>query len=143
VTATFFVDANVVVYTATVGRYHESCSTLLDAIADGKAEGRMSTAVLEEIWHLELSGKAGLLAGLAASAYAAFTPLLPVTDETVELALCLDARPLGANDRIHLATCRQHSIDTIVTADVDFNGVPGIHRVDPLDRRALSELLGS
>lgn len=140
---TFFIDANVVVYTATEGPYHESCSVLLEAIADGEAEGRTSTAVLEEIWHVELSGKAGSLGGLAASAYAAFTPLLPVADDTVQLALSLDAMSLGANDRIHVATCRQHGIDTIVTADGDFDGIRGLRRVDPLDKRAVSRLLAA
>lgn len=139
----FFVDANIVVYTATEGPYHEACSELLSAITEGQAEGRTSTAVLEEVWHVELSGKGGDVSGLAESAYTVFTPLLPVTDETVELALSLDAGPLGANDRIHLATCRQHSIDTIVSADADFDRVRGIRRIDPLDRRSLSRLLGT
>ncbi|MDQ3781677.1 MAG: type II toxin-antitoxin system VapC family toxin [Actinomycetota bacterium] len=138
----FFVDANVVVYSATAGPYRDSCRELVTAVAEGQADGLTSTSVLEEVWHVELSGKAGAISGLAASAYTIFTPLLPVTDETVSLALHLDSgAALGANDRIHLATCRQHSIDTIVTADADFDGVPGIHRIDPLDRRSMRRLL--
>lgn len=137
----FFVDANIVVYAAAEGPHHASCRELLLAITEQQADGRISTAVLEEIWHVELSKKAGELPGLTASAYTLFTPLLPVTDETVELALSLDADPLGANDRIHAATCIQHGIDTIVTADAAFDQIRAIRRVDPLDRRAVTRLL--
>lgn len=139
----FFVDANVIVYAASEGRYRESCAELLRSITEGQADGRTSTAVLEEVWHVELSGRLERVEGLAVSAYAVLTPLLPVTDETVALALSLDGGPLGAYDRIHLATCRQHAIETIVSADADFDGVRGIRRVDPLDRRSLARLLGS
>ena len=138
---TFFVDANVVVYTGGVGPYGDACRALLDAVTAGEAEGVTSTAVLEEVWHIELSAKAGDISGLTQEAYTMLTPLLPVTDETVAFALSLDADALGANDRIHVATCLQNGIDTIVTADAGFDGVRGIRRVDPLDSRAVRRLL--
>lgn len=137
----FFVDTNIVVFAAGQSEYREPCLELLRSIAAGGSQGRTSTAVVEEAWHLELSGRAGPLPGLARRAYAVFTPLLPVTDETVDLALSLDGGTLGANDRIHLATCLEHGIETIVSADSDFDRVRGIRRVDPLDRRALRRLL--
>lgn len=137
----FFVDTNVLIYSTGEGERREPCIRILRAIGSGDADGRTSTAVLEEVWHLELSGRADFLAGAAARAYRIFTPLLPVTDEVVAAALSLDADGLGANDRIHVATCIENGIDTIVTADSDFDSVRGIRRVDPLDRRALSRLL--
>jgi len=140
---TFFVDTNVVVYAATQSEYREPCLDVLRAIAAGESDGRTSTAVLEEAWHVELSERAGPLHGLARRAYSVFTPLLPVTDETVELALTLEGGRLGANDRIHLAACRQHEIETILSADGDFEGIRGLRRVDPLDRRAVSQLLAA
>jgi predicted nucleic acid-binding protein len=137
---TFFVDTNVLVYAAGEGEYREPCLELLRAIAAGGAEGKTSTAVLEEAWHVELSGRAGTLSGLARRSYALFTPLLSVTDETVSLAFSLDGGALGANDRIHVATCVINGVDTIVTADAGFDGIRGLRRIDPLDRRALSDL---
>jgi predicted nucleic acid-binding protein len=137
----FFVDANVVVYTATGGPAQSACAKLMDAIGEG-AEGRMSTAALEEVWHLELSGRVGNLGGLARRAYAVFTPLLEVTDEIVARALAFDTDALGSNDRIHVATCMVNDIDTIVTADSEFDRVRGLRRVDPLDQRAVSRLVG-
>jgi len=113
----------------------------LAAIAAGKADGKVSTAVFEEVWHLELSGRVGPIRGLAERAYRAFTPLLPVTDDIVARALRLDAKRLGSKDRIHLATALANGIDTIVSADADFDRVRAIRRVDPLDDRARSRLL--
>lgn len=138
---TFLVDANVIVYAAIPSRYREPCLQVLAAIAAGKADGKVSTSVFEEVWHLELSGRVGPIRGLAERAYRAFTPLLPVTDDIVARALRLDTRRLGSNDRIHLATALANGIDTIVSADSDFDHVRAIRRVDPLDDRAIARLL--
>ena len=137
----FFVDANVIVYAATEGPYRESCVEILQAIAEGSAVGRASTAVIEEVWHVELSGKAGDISGLADNAYTLFAPLLAVDHEIVGAALALLTSALGTNDRIHVATCALSGIDTIVTADTDFNDVRGLRRIDPLDERGLHRLL--
>ena len=138
---TFFVDTNMVVYSAGDGERRQPCIEMLRAIGSGQADGRTSTSVIEEVWHLELSGRAGPLSGLTSRSYAVFTPLLPVTDETIQLALSLDAGTLGSNDRIHLAICLMNGIDTIVTADAGFDGLRQIRRVDPLDTRAVASLL--
>ncbi len=140
---TFFVDANVIVYSATEGEYHEPCLDVLDAIAGGRADGRTSPAVLEEVWYVERSGRAGPLDGLAASAYTVFTPLLPVTDDAFRLALALRAPQLGPADLVHAGTCLAHGVDVVVSADGAFEGVRGLRRVDPLDRRALGRLLST
>lgn len=139
---TFFVDANVVVYAAVEGEYRDACVELLEAILEG-ADGRTSAAVLEEVWHIERSGRLGPLDGLAERAHRIFTPLLPVTDEAFGRALALDARQLGTNDRVHVGTCLAHGIEAIVTADRGFDAAPGLRRVDPLDAPARRRLLGS
>ena len=140
---TFFVDTNVIVYSATDGPHRRSSLEILSAIVEGSVEGRTSTAVIEEVWHIELSGRAGSIDGLADRAYQLFTPLLSVTDETVRAALSLDVKRLGASDRIHLATCREHDIEILVSADVGFDQIPGLERVDPLDGPRLANLLGA
>lgn len=139
---TFLVDANVVIYSAVESRYREPCLELLKAVALGDADGRLSSAVLEEIWHVELSGRAGDLNGLTRRAYTTFTPLLPVTDQTFSLALSLGTPELGANDRIHAATCFENSINAILTADAGFEAVVGLRRIDPLDNAAVRGLWG-
>jgi len=102
----------------------------------------MSTAALEEVWHLELSGKAGSVSGLTRRAHAIFSPLLPVTDEALQFALSMQGTSVGSNDRLHAGTCAANGIGAICTADAGFETVTGIERVDPLDRAAVSKLLG-
>jgi predicted nucleic acid-binding protein len=138
----FFVDANVIVYSAVPSARREACLEVLAAIAGG-AEGRTSTAVLEEVWHLELTGRAGDLDGLTARAYAALGPLLPVSDESFRRALGLDAPALGTNDRVHVATCLTHGIEFVLSADQGFDSVPEVRRIDPLDGPARAQLLAS
>lgn len=138
---TFFVDANVLIYSAVPCDWREPCLEILEAIARGEADGRTSTAVLEEVWYVELSGRAGKLDGLTERAYTLLAPLLPVTDEAFRSALSLDAPELGPNDRLHVGTCLTHGIEVVVSADRGFDQVRGVRRVDPLDRRALRRLL--
>jgi len=138
---TFLVDANIIVYAAIPSEYRAACLEVLAAVAAGRADGKISTAVLEEVWHLELSGRVGSLRGLADRAYRAFAPLLPVTDDIVARAVRLDARGLGSNDRIHVATAVANGIETILSADTDFDRVRAIRRVDPLEKRAVTRLL--
>ena len=138
---TFFVDANVLIYSAVESEYRAPCLEVLEAIARGEVEGRTSTAVLEEVWYVELSGRAGALDGLAERVYTLFTPLLAVTDEVVRLALSLDTPKLGPNDRLHVGVCLVNGIDVVLTADQGFGAVRGIRRVDPLDARARRRLL--
>lgn len=140
-----FIDVNVVVYADAEpdSEIGNGCLQLLAAVGDGRLAARMSTAVLEEIWHLELRGRPPLRSGIARKTHSLFSPLLPVTDEIVQRALDLQVTGLGSNDRIHAATCMEAGIGTILTADVAFDGVAGLRRVDPADRGAVQGLLGA
>jgi len=137
---TFFVDANVVVYSAVECDYRPGCLGVLEAIATGTADGRTSASVLEEVWHLERSGKVGGLTGLTERALEIFSPLLPVTDAAFRRALAIDAPRLGTNDRLHAGTCIEHAIGVIVSADAGFDS-SGLRRVDPGDLRGTRRLL--
>ncbi len=137
---TFFVDANVLLYAAVECEYRDGCMQVLEAIVDG-ADGRTSPAVLEEVWHIERSGRLGEIGGLTERAIEIFSPLLPVTDRAFTLAFAHKAKRLGTNDRVHVGTCLAHGIDAIVTADRGFDEVRDFPRVDPLDERALKRLL--
>ena len=119
-----------------------ACVRILDAVIDGRVAGRTSTAVIEEVFHVELRASRLDLRGAAGVAYSMLTPLLPVTDEAMKLALALDTPALGATDRVHVATCRLNGIETIVSADRGFDSVPGLRRVDPLDDAAVTALIG-
>ena len=138
---TFFVDANVVIYAATESEYRRPCLRVLDAVAHGDVDGRTSPAVLEEVWYIERSGRAGPIGGLTERAYTIFAPLLPVTDDAFRLALGVGTSRLGPADLLHLGTCVTHQIETVVSADAAFDHVPALKRVDPRNGRALNRLL--
>jgi PIN domain len=89
----------------------------------------------------ETPARAPAIAGMTADAYALFKPLLSVTDDIFRDALALPNVRIGANDRMHVATCLANGIDTIVSADRDFDTVEQLRRVDPLDAPAVEELL--
>lgn len=138
---TFFVDANIFIYSAAPSDYRQPCLQVLEAVARGEAQGRTSTAVLEEVWHIERSGKAGNLDGLVKRSLTLMTPLLGVDEDALRIALALDAHGLGTNDRLHVGTCKAHAIDVILSAGRGFDAIRGIRRVDPLDTRATGRLL--
>lgn len=138
---TFFVDANAIIYSALDGPGREPCLRVLEAVAAGEAQGRTSTAVLEEVWHVALRRYPGQLEGLVESAMTIFSPLLPVTEEALRRALSLEDSALGPNDRLHVGTCRTEGIAVVLSADRAFDQAPGIERVDPLDPKAVQHLL--
>lgn len=140
---TFFVDANVFIYAVTESPASESCMRVLDAVARGEADGRTSPAVLQEVWHVSerLLGKRQ--DGLIEGALTIFSPLVPVTAEVLSKALAVEGASLGAHDRLHVGTCAAEGIDTILTGDRGFDGVPGIRRVDPFDAAAVEQLLAA
>lgn len=132
----FLVDANVLVYAVAGDELGERCRAILAAVAEGELDGVTSTAVLEEVWHLELSGRIENLSGQTARALSLFAPPLPITAAIFTRALGIEApEDLGANDRIHVATCLEHGFAAILTADRGFDDVGAIERIDPFDRR--------
>ena len=139
---TVFLDTNVLAYVHDLADTYEGCRRVIEAVAEGVLDARISTAVLEEFWHLELRSRPPGLSGATRDYYELFTPLLPITDNTFRTAVELRVRSaLGANDRLHVAVSIEHGIDEIVTVDDAFAKVPGITRIDPLDRTQVDHLL--
>lgn len=138
----FFVDANVVVYAASHTRYKPGSMTILTAVRNGAA-GITSVLVLEEVWHLEQSGRVPQIVGATTRALEVFESPLPLTTPVLRAALALDVKGLGTADLIHVATCIDAGITDIVTADRAFDDVPGMRRVDPLDELAIDQLLAA
>lgn len=129
----FFVDTNVLIYSRSSppSAYSDPCMEILDAIERDEVDAQISTAVLEEVWHLELTNRVGAIDGLTAIVHELFSPVLAVTDEIFARALALPHSKIGAKDRVHVATCLEHGIDRIVTADKAFDTVAGLQRIDP------------
>jgi uncharacterized protein len=140
--ATFFIDTNVFVYAvAEDSAYQAGAAETMEALGAGTASAVTSATVIEELWHLELRGRLPGLDGAADAAFTLMRPVLAVTDEIVAVAFTLKAANLGANDRIHAATCATHGIEMMLTADRGFDSVPGLRRVDPADQSEVRALL--
>lgn len=137
-----FLDTNVFVYAAGESDYQPGASTVIRALGAGSVAATTSVTVLEELWHLELSGRIEGLSGVTRAAHTLVRPALAVTDEILAVALARGAvGRLGANDLLHVATCQAHGIAAIVTADRAFDAAHDLRRVDPGDLPAVVRLL--
>lgn len=137
----FFIDTNVFVHAVREAEQRAGAVATLEALGAGSARGVTSTAVIEELWHLELSGRIPELAGGTEDIYTLVRPVLSVTEKIMGAALDFEVRGLGAKGRVHVATCRLNGIGTILTADKGFDGVPDLRRVDPADLSEVRTLL--
>jgi len=136
-----FLDTNVFLYAGSDSPYRKGSALVVGALGDGALVAATSAAVIEELWHLELSGRIPGLDGVTRAAFQLMRPVLAVTDDIVAAALELAPSKLGANDRIHVATCHAHGIPTVLTADRAFDTAPDLRRIDPADLPAVEALL--
>jgi predicted nucleic acid-binding protein len=130
-----FLDANVFLYAAGASDpYREPCRRVLRKVEEGSLPSNTSAEVVQELlyvlWRRGLAEK-GIR--LARSVIDLFPELLPHTRDDLRDACGLLGRnpALTPRDAIHVATMRRHGIDTILSADVHFDGIRGIRRVDP------------
>ncbi|HEY6749375.1 MAG TPA: type II toxin-antitoxin system VapC family toxin [Mycobacteriales bacterium] len=141
--AAFFIDTNVFVYAvAEDSPYQAAAAETMEELGAGRASSAAtSVTVIEELWQQELRGRIPGLDDAAESVFTLMHPVLAVTEEILAAAFELKVRGLGANDRVHVATCHANGIDTILTADRAFDNAPGLHRVDPADLAEVRTLL--
>lgn len=128
-----FIDTNVLIYSMTNTSYGEPCRDVLKAIAIGALDATTSVVVAEEAWHVERRSPLGIPAGSIMTVIGLFDRVLGCDIDIVEDAMRLTSIPdvLGSADRIHIATCRAHGIDTILSADSAFDAVTWLRRIDP------------
>ena len=141
--AAFFIDTNVFVYAvAEDSPYQAAAAETMEALGAGRVTtAATSVTVIGELWDQELRGRIPGLEDAAESVFALLHPVLAVTEEILAAAFELKVHGLGANDRIHVATCHAYGIDTIFTADRAFDDAPGLRRVDPADLVEVRRLL--
>jgi predicted nucleic acid-binding protein len=130
-----FVDSYVPMYA--VGVEHalkQPCVELLRAVARGEISAVTSVEVLQELLHrYSAQGRREHAVEVVQSFMEIVPDVLPVTREDITAVLALHAAhpTLQTRDLIHLATMRQNDIHIIITADLHFDGIPGLRRVDP------------
>jgi len=136
-----FVDSNVPIYAAGAEHpFQAPTRRVLRAIAAGDLQGVTSVEALQEVLHRYLRrGERDRGLRIFDAFHRAFRgSVLPVDDVDVQRARALAPVhvALQARDLLHLAVMERHGITDIVTADRHFDGLPGIHRIDPREFRA-------
>jgi len=131
-----FIDTNIPMYAA--GKPHPlraPAQAVINAIVEDEIDAVTDAEVFQEIlyryWHISAREK-GLL--IFDHFYRVMLgKVLPVTTHDVLLAReLLDQFPtLPPRDVIHLAVMRRNEINFIISADKDFDDIPGIQRIDP------------
>ena len=135
-----FIDANVPIYAAGRERpYREPCIRVLAAVNDNPEAFVTDAEVFQEIMHHYLRTERRDAGQVVVESFAAMMQgrVSPVTIDDVLAAghLAKEHRGLNSRDLLHLAVMHRLGVTRVITADTDFDRVPGIIRVDPADDR--------
>jgi len=142
----FLFDTTVFVYAA--GRphpYRESCRAILERAREDVKLGATGVGVLHELAHITLrrTGDRGLARARAQQVAAICTEVYECDSRDMDAALDLlvSHGQLDVADAVTTATAINRGIGAILSADRDFDGIPGIERVDPADEPAVTALV--
>lgn len=131
------IDANIFIYAA--GKDHPyklPCLRLLRLVQSGDLDANTDVEVFQEILHFYHARKR-TDQGLAVLAHVAtqFPHPLPVDLPVILMAgRTLRSMPtMEARDAVHAAVAISGGLEGIITADRDFDGIPGIQRYDPME----------
>lgn len=130
------IDTNIPIYAA--GRQHSlkaPCQEITRIVAAAPQVFASDAEVLQGLLHYYRSGNNWAMGRLVYDAFVRLAAgrICAVSDADVTLAATLVGTypRLSARDRIHLAVVQRTSATHIVTADRDFDGIPGLQRLEP------------
>ncbi|MGH3544770.1 MAG: type II toxin-antitoxin system VapC family toxin [Mycobacteriales bacterium] len=132
---TWFIDTAVIMFAA--GREYPlrlPCQNILREVSTGDVDAVTSAEVVQEILH-RFSGSGNRATGVAMAEHTLelFSPVLSITHAVMSRMpeLMLSNPHLTARDVMHVATCQEFGIETIVSPDRGFDAVAGLKRIDP------------
>ncbi len=135
-----FIDANVPIYAA--GRehpYREPCIQVLAAVNDDPEAFVTDAEVFQEIMHHYLRTERWEAGQVVVESFAAMmygrVSSVAIDDVLAAGQLARTHRGLSTRDLLHLAVMHRLGVTCIVTADADFDKVPGIIWMDPAEGR--------
>jgi len=138
-----YLDSNVVFYSVISDReFGESCARILREVDDGSIRVAASVLVIAEV--ANAIRKIGRVREMERVTSALTS--LPIRFHDLSESLAVEGVGLGKSigispyDGVHAATMAAAGIRSIISADKDFDKVPGIVRVDP---RAHAESVGA
>ncbi len=139
----FVYDTSVFVYAlGAEHRYRDPCRRILELAREGHLLGAASTELVQEFVFVRTRRVGRAKAVADARAVAGVCRLSPLGEHELDVALALfqDVERLQMRDAIHAATALVMGAEAILSVDRDFDGVPGLHRVDPADAAAVARL---
>lgn len=132
-----FVDANIPLYAA--GEPHPlkpPCQQIMLAVASTKGTFVTDAEVLREVLHVSRRGRRSARGRTVFTVFAEAVGLAVLPMERVDVVRAAElAEGVGAGidtrDLVHLATMQRHGVDRVVSADRDYDQMPGVTRLDP------------
>lgn len=140
----FLYDTAVFLYA--VGSDHplrEPCREIVALARHGELAGEASVEVIQEFAHVRMRRGGDRQEALTLTrAVADLCELHDFDRRDLPLVMTLleQHEALGVRDAVHAATALGAGIDAILSPDTDFDAVPGLDRIDPLDHGALGRL---
>jgi predicted nucleic acid-binding protein len=129
-----FIDSNVPMYVAGERHPHrEPARRFLAQVRRGEVRACTSTEVLQEILY-RYSALRRLELGV--EVYEAFVQLCPevlpvaLADTDRARDLLVEVEGISARDAVHAAVMLNHGVARIATFDHDFDGIPGVERLE-------------
>ena len=123
------IDANIPIYAA--GRehpYRDPCADTLRMVAENPRSFVTDAEVLQELVHRYLAQERWALGRDVLRAFA-----LVMQDRILAAADLADRHPgISARDLVHAAVMQRLGAEHIISADTDFDRLPGITRLDPM-----------
>ena len=130
-------DTNVQMYAE--GRehpYQESCRKIMESAKISPAGYAVDAEMLQELLY-SYSKRGEVSRGIDAveDLLSTFPTIIPITADEITIAMRLMAETPGieARDAIHAAVVIGHGLEGIVSADRDFDRIPGLRRFDPME----------
>jgi predicted nucleic acid-binding protein len=140
----FLFDTSVFLY-ALGGEHHyrEPCRAILREMREGLLTGEASVELVHEFAYVRCR-RTGARVDAAESArdVASICELHSVGWDDIDRGLDLwcEHQGLDMRDAIFAAQALNHEIDAILSPDRDFDGIPGLERIDPADTTAVATL---
>lgn len=139
-----YLDTSVLVHALGGDReLRQACQWLLDQVEEGAIRGESSVLAVDELVHVRhrRSGDRDL-AVREGRAAASLLTLHDVSLSDLEEAFELFGAhgSLDVHDAIHAAVAIRVGSSALISTDHDFDGLPAVSRIDPLDRPALEAL---
>jgi uncharacterized protein len=140
----FLFDTGVFIYAlGSEHRYREPCRMILREVQRRRLAAEASVELIHEFAYVHLR-QLSRRADAARSARAIINSFSLHTVEPPDMQRALDLwsdyERLDVRDAIFAAQALNRDIDAILSPDRDFDGIPGLQRIDPADPDAIASL---